>query len=342
MDKTALFIAKKIQAKFVVQDYQFLQTHFNVIPYEYGDKQGAVKNIFYQLRLLGWLLVRIWQADFIFLWFADYHSLLPTFFAKLTGKKAFIVLGGFDVITVPEIKYGACLHPIRARFVKYSLRMATVSLPVSDHILLEAQNRVPEGCYRRIYNGVDITYFSKSEADKIDQILTVGQIRSPERIAVKGIDMFAQVAKKLPDVSFRIIGLSKKLKNCIENPINLHISGEIPYKELANTYQQTKVYCQFSLTESFCLTIAEAMLSECIPVVSNRGAMPEIVGECGMVVHSDDPEMISSAVQSALDAPPDLGKQCKQRVLEHFTLEHRTENLTNLFTDYNLIEREAK
>jgi glycosyltransferase involved in cell wall biosynthesis len=66
-------------------------------------------------------------------------------------------------------------------------------------------------------------------------------------------------------------------------------------------------------------TLLEAMVREVVPVVTRAGALPEIVGDAGIVV--DDAESLAAALQ-ALIAEPErlrvLGQRARQRVLEEY------------------------
>jgi len=77
--------------------------------------------------------------------------------------------------------------------------------------------------------------------------------------------------------------------------------------------------------ESFGCSLAEAMLCECVPVVSQRTAIPEVVGDCGFYVDELTPEAVSVAIRKALDC--DLGKNARRRIEKLFPLEKRRSEL---------------
>ena len=41
----------------------------------------------------------------IFIWFADYHSFLPSLIGRLLGKKVYIVIGGYDAAKIKELNF---------------------------------------------------------------------------------------------------------------------------------------------------------------------------------------------------------------------------------------------
>ena len=65
---------------------------------------------------------------------------------------------------------------------------------------------------------------------------------------------------------------------------HIEFTGFVTDDELLGWYQRAKVYCQLSYYESFGMAAAEAMLCECVPVVTRKGALPEVVGETGFYV----------------------------------------------------------
>ena len=68
--------------------------------------------------------------------------------------------------------------------------------------------------------------------------------------------------------------------------------------------------------------MAEAMACGCVPVVANRYAMPEAVGDSGILVPFNDPPALAEGIRQALSRP-ELGLAAQRRVHETFTLAHR-------------------
>lgn len=68
---------------------------------------------------------------------------------------------------------------------------------------------------------------------------------------------------------------------------------------LAGLMAGAEAFCLPSFMEGFGIPVLEAMACGTAPVVSNRGALPEVVGECGIVV-DPDPEAVEDALLSLL------------------------------------------
>ena len=75
------------------------------------------------------------------------------------------------------------------------------------------------------------------------------------------------------------------------------------------------------------MSVAEAMLAGCIPVVARAGALPEVVGEAGVQLDRADPEAIADAVRHALAAADDQRRRARERVLERFPVSARRDGL---------------
>jgi FkbM family methyltransferase len=80
---------------------------------------------------------------------------------------------------------------------------------------------------------------------------------------------------------------------------------------------------QASRHEAFGLSLAEGMLCGAIPVVTDAGALPEVVGDAGVVIASQDPHAIADGIRQALDLGADGSRQARERVQAHFTIEQR-------------------
>ena len=90
------------------------------------------------------------------------------------------------------------------------------------------------------------------------------------------------------------------------------------------------MYVQVSAHEGFGVAVAESMLCGCIPVVTPRYALPEVVGDCGFYVPYGDEKATAEAIKKALDAPDELGKKARERIKKLFSMERREKELVDL------------
>ena len=75
--------------------------------------------------------------------------------------------------------------------------------------------------------------------------------------------------------------------------------------------------------------VAEAMLAGCIPVVTAAGALPEVVGDAGVVV-GPEPEAIAEGVRRAVEPVPEARAAARERIVTRFPLRVRRDGLLGL------------
>jgi glycosyltransferase involved in cell wall biosynthesis len=110
------------------------------------------------------------------------------------------------------------------------------------------------------------------------------------------------------EVRFRKVGgrftaAQEKLISSLGIANNIEHLGTLPEDELVRAYADSDVLLMPSLHEGFGLPVLEAMASAVPVVASNRGSLPEVVGDAGLLVEPQDLEAISDAVVRALTDP---------------------------------------
>ena len=79
------------------------------------------------------------------------------------------------------------------------------------------------------------------------------------------------------------------------------------------------------------MALAEAMLCECVPVATERGALPEVVGDTGFYTQYGDEKITADAIEKALHSQK--GRKARERVKEKFSREVREEKLARLIEE---------
>ncbi len=266
------------------------------------------------------------RSDLIITWFAD-ASKFPVRMAKLFHKKVIVVIGGYDVAKVESIGYGALLDPKKKRKEEYALQRADAVVAVDQGLvddLVKHFNRDFDA--EVVPTGYDDSVYQPS-GNKKALVLSVCNVID-RRGLVKGIDVFAECARRMPDVPFRLIGVSGgALETLGVIPKNLEVLGKLPAEEVIKHYQEAKVYCQLSMREGLPNAVCEAMLCGCIPVGSDVQGVRTAIGEHGSLVPYGDVEAACKAIRNALSTE-DLGG--REWIISEFPERKRKERLNEL------------
>lgn len=326
--KSVLFVYTGFSS-FVKNDFQAISTLHKVKKYHFKPVKGILKNALEMIRQFFFLLIFGWKYDLFYCWFADYHSYLPVLYAKIFRKKSIVVIGGYDVCRIRKLKYGAFCSPFRGWFCGSSMRMANTILTVSGYVDRKAKAIAPKTRRKMIYNCVTLESPTETAGLKTDSILTVGLIGNERTFYLKGIDTYIETARLLPGFKFEIVGInSAKLARKLGNlPANVTVYDKVKPEELVAFYLKAKIYCQLSRSESFGVSIAEAMTFGAFPIVTGEGGMPEVVGNAGVVTERD-PQLIARLITNRIlkEGAPDESEIRKQ-VTDHFSRQQRTESI---------------
>ena len=322
---------KILSREYELTEYNFINYPKNRLPL------SLIRQFFY-------LLINLRRFDLVYIWFADYHSWLPVRMASLFGVRAYLVIGGYDVCRERKYGYGSFVKRMRGFMARQSMEYATLNLCVSHYIERVVKAIAPKAKAEIIYNGVDTAMFKRgSEGSgekeipaKDKMVLCVAIINSSQTYYIKGIDRYIALAESFPENKFLLVGADRRVLereyvrgaergSARELPENLVVMPKIRHNDLGRLYCEAHVYCQLSRRESFSLSLAEAMLYEAVPVVTNVGGMPEVTGDLGMIVDGNAPEEIIAGLKNALERG--LCAKCAERVVNEFSIEKRAKKI---------------
>jgi glycosyltransferase involved in cell wall biosynthesis len=282
--------------------------------------------------------VSIWKQvsahDLVFGWFASWHTFLPLLFARLSGRPSVLVVGGYDVANMPQISYGHQRGGLKKIVSRWTMRLATRLVTTSDYSNSEAVGNaaIPQSLARTIYLGVPDPFCVLPQEPRARMALTVGNV-DRSTLRRKGHEAFVRTAALMPDVSFVLVGAWKdgaiEDLRSIATP-NVTFTGRLSDGALLDYYQTAAVYVQASLHEGFGLSVAEAMLAGCVPVVSRAGSLPEVTGDSGIFVETPEPALLAEAIEKALGFPQEARTSIRQRILDQFPMEKRGQLLQQL------------
>ena len=163
--------------------------------------------------------------------------------------------------------------------------------------------------------GVDTTLFSKTEDEREPRVLYVGRVERTSRW--KGIQVLVESLVRLkdlvPDVRLDVVGDGDDVPHLkaladrlgVADSIDWH--GQVAHDDLPRFYQRAGVTVLPSLTESesFGMTLVEAMATGCPVVGSNVGGIPFVIRDNvdGVLVPPGDASALADGVASVLTDP---------------------------------------
>jgi glycosyltransferase involved in cell wall biosynthesis len=274
------------------------------------------------------LIGKLRHADVVFGWHATSHTFLALSLARLMRKPSVLVIGGVDTARMPEIGYGAQRPGPRRWVARRTIAAATRLITNSEYSLREIEANLGLGPDRvaLIYHGIPDRFADPTGAGDPEQVaLSVGVVYRLN-LARKGHRPFVEAARHLPDVGFVLAG--EWLDDAIEElravaGPNVTFTGYLDDDTLDGCFRRAAVYVQPSRHEGFGLAVAEAMLARCVPVVTDAGALLEVVGDTGVVIAAPQPAQVADGVRRALALGPEAGERARRRVLEMFPYERR-------------------
>lgn len=331
--KPKLVYCTPVLVSFAANDIKLLSGRFRVEVFHFKPKKKwhtpftLVRQLLFLARHLPASPVAVCQ-------FAGYHSLLPALLGRLFGKPVLLVLGGTDCVKFPSIGYGNFTRWPLGLVTKWSLQLAGHLAPVDEALVVSRQTyttdpRDPQvQGYRGLFPGIRTPYtviaygydaqrFRCDVAKIPGSFITAAQMNAPN-FHRKGIDLIFAMADRFPQCTFTILGNTPAMKY-ERVPPNVALHSFIPYEELPGFYAQHRFYFQLSIWEGFPSAPCEAMLCECVPIVSPVAALPEIAGDAGFMLERKDPGMLQALIDDALQVDLDaMGKKARQRIMDKF------------------------
>lgn len=279
-----------------------------------------------------WRQVKI--HDLVFGWFASWHTFLPLLFARGLGKPSLLIIGGYDIANMPDIGYGHQRGGLKKWVSRRTIRLANRLVTNSYYSQQEAARTalVPEEQVEPVYHGVRDPFNSLPQSSRARIALTVGNV-DRSNLRRKGHEPFVRAAALMPNVDFVLAGAWKddaiEYLRSIATP-NVTFTGWLRDEALWDYYRKAAVYVQASRHEGFGLSVAEAMLAGCIPVVTKAGALPEVAGDFGVIIAEPEPAVIAQAIDKALTQGDEPRIVIRQTILDRFPMNKRAQALDRL------------
>lgn len=313
-----LFVYQEMQS-FIRKDLDILSFAGNVRPVRIKDTS----------KFIGGLL---W-CDVTFSWFGKFHAFLAVMASEILGKKSIVIAGGDDVSSRTQTgrPYGVFSSFWKGLLVRWLFRHADIIIAVSEFARNELLKNtgIDQGKVIVVYHGFDKDEFCRGNKRKTNSVVTVGTLWEEDYYR-KGYGYFIECARLMPDHNFFLVGPARDsfIYKHIPMPGNVKVLDKGLYgKALVELFGEAPVYLQLSEWETFGCAVAEAMLCECVPVVTRFGALPEVAGDCGIYVDSFDSAEIENKIRRADAMRTELGAKARQRIINEFPISARKDKI---------------
>lgn len=203
--------------------------------------------------------------------------------------------------------------------------------------------RIPLEKFRVVPNGISTDLFYPIPEIRREQNRLI--VTNSADIPLKGLyhllKAVARIATHRP-IKLVVIGTPKK-NGGIENLIRtlgigrlVEFTGRIDHDAFVRQYARASVAVVPSLYEGFGLPAGEAMACG-VPVVSTTGgALPEVVGNAGVLVPPGDHHALAAAIRDLLDntgKASALGSMGFRRIQKHFTWKRAAEKTVDAYRE---------
>ncbi|GAB4536748.1 MAG: glycosyltransferase family 4 protein [Pleurocapsa sp.] len=264
------------------------------------------------------------------------------------------------------------LSQLNPKVMEKRIAKADLTIGCSEYISDRIRQKFPhlKNRCQTVYNGVDTELFAPAangqNSPKVEEktILYVGRI-SPEKGLHLLIDAFVKVTEKEPQIKLIIAGEKsivapeflirldsrQEVKNLIrfyqqkqdyleyikqQIPDRIkdrvHFTGGLDQAQLVDLYRQADILVNPSLSESFGMSLIEAM-AVTTPVIGTKvGGMVEVIADekAGCLVDAENSDALANKIMQLISNPDlvtAMGLAGRQRVLELFSWEQVTESL---------------
>ena len=203
--------------------------------------------------------------------------------------------------------------------------------------------KLPKDSLKVIYDGVDSPVFTRvPEVVRLEnRLLVINSGDTP----LKGLKYLLEAAAALrPERNIELVIVGKQMKNGYTQGLidSLGIAdcvthlGHVDTTELVRHYSMATMVVVPSVYEGFGLPAAEAMCCSAPVISTTAGALPEIVGDAGILVPPADTRALAEAIAGLLDNPDrrkQLGEMGHRRVINMFNWRNTAKHTVEVYEE---------
>ena len=281
---------------------------------ELGSSKSPVKTILNNVNKCFWKVYGK-EADL-------YHFLMPEISMPCFFKKP-------SVVTIYDVIPLILKNERKKSFNLYFKAMMWFAKKADHFIVISESTKkdlmrlynIPEEKITLIYVGVDHKKFYPIKNKKKNKKITIGFLGG--LVKRKNATILLDVAKILEkeDICFKIGGKGmgfealqdKKKKLKLKN---VEFTGFIPEEDLNKFYNSIDLFVVPTTYDGFSMPGMESMAAGCAIIASKNGALPEVVGEAGMLIDPYSAEDIANKIKMFID-DKELQETMKKKSIIH-------------------------
>jgi glycosyltransferase involved in cell wall biosynthesis len=225
-----------------------------------------------------------------------------------------------------QLRWYSFIH-MQKRVARTLSHVLTVSRCAREDISRDFD--IPPERFRIVPNGIntELFYPLPDVARDRNRIIVTNSADTPLKGLVYLLQAMADIRHRRP-VRLVVIGQPKpngtieRLVRKLDLAAQVTFTGRISNTAFVRQYARAGIAVVPSVYEGFGLPAGEAMACGLPVIATTGGALPEVVGAAGVLVHPRDANALAVAIEDLLDHPDRaaaLGRQGYQRVQAHFT-----------------------
>jgi glycosyltransferase involved in cell wall biosynthesis len=281
-------------------------------------------------QLGGWL--RAQPASLVHFHFIGAYS-PPVAAARFSGAK--VAVHHHTTLVQPEgaTASRAAIKMVRNRSLNWLAHVrVAVSRFVADSVV--AVQHVPPSRVLVVDNGVELSRFERASGGPILRELQLGDTPLVACVArlteVKGVESAIRSVPHLArGAHLALVGEGEEEQHYRGLAAELGVEQRVHFLGLRHDVERVLAAARVLVVpshwdEAFGLSLVEGMASARPVVVTRSGAMPEIVGDTGLVVPKRDPQAMAGAVNKLLadeQLAVALGKAARKRAEERYSMQ---------------------
>jgi glycosyltransferase involved in cell wall biosynthesis len=191
---------------------------------------------------------------------------------------------------------------VGSMFIPFAKVLSSRTIARADAVTVEAKAHTPVARKDAtvIPMGIDLSVFSPSIGDSVPGRIVAVCALLPR----KGLDVLiralAIAREHNRSIHLVIAGAGPERQNLVELADKLSVGqavslvGRVPRASLVSLYRSGVGFCQPARVDNFPTAVIEAMACGLVPLVSDFGALPEMVADAGLVHPSGNADLLAA------------------------------------------------